>query len=240
MENNVVILLTGTVDPNGMHFTALSNVDVRRQQYIDSIKFWVNSFKLKVVFIENSDTDMSTYLSKELKTGRLEMLHFNGNNYPREIGKGFGELQCLKYGYNFSSFIKTSNFIFKITGRHKILNFSSFLRFQEENCLLDLLLDYRENLKFSDSRFFAFKPAFIPDYLSKYESILDDSKEIFFEHILAKAGLLAIADDYNFKPLPYLPRIEGVSGTFNIRWKSNFFIWMRGNLRYKLRKYVNY
>ena len=76
---NVVVLLTGTVNPGGMSFTKLIEPGVRRAQYIDSIKFWLGNTSLKIIFVENSGTDISADIDGKYLE-RVEFLTFNGND----------------------------------------------------------------------------------------------------------------------------------------------------------------
>lgn len=235
MNKSVVVLLTGTINANNMAFTQLQDAELRKNQYVEAIRFWTKLSGITVVFVENSSADLSSYFQKEIETGLLELLSFNGNEFDRSLGKGYGELKCLEFAYRNSRFIKYADFVFKSTGRYKLLNFSSFLDTYTTDPNVNLLVDFKWNLTFCDSRFFGFAPAFIPDFLLKFESIVNDSKGIYFEHILCKAALTAIANDYIFKPLATLPRIEGYSGSSGAKYNSNFLHWFRYKFEYNLK-----
>lgn len=232
---NAVILLTGTIDPQNMVFTKLNDPEIRKSQYLKSIKFWLQNFDLPVVFVENSGNDLSAYFEEELYSGKLEMLSFYGNNFDKTLGKGFGEMSCLEYALVKSKSIKSNSLIFKITGRFKVLNFPNFYNFIRNAPELQLLLDFKYNLSFCDSRIFGFTPDFFFKYLSPYKEIINDTNGIFFEHILARAALNAIADNYIFYPFPSSPRIEGISGTFDQKYMSNFFMDLKARARYRMK-----
>lgn len=236
MEPRAVLLLTGTVNPNKMVFTKLKDIESRRTQYIDAIKFWISSTSLPIIFVENSDSDISLYLQPEIATNRLEVLNFDGNKYPRYLGKGYGELACLEYAYQFSKCVKGANFIFKVTGRHKVLNFNTFLDYYRRSPEIGIMVDFRQSLQFCDSRFFGFKPSFIVDYLLEFKSIINDSEGVFFEHILAKAALFAIVCNYIFSPMVSCPRIEGISGSTGSTYDSSHETWLQKTAVYQ-RKY---
>ncbi|MFD2932525.1 hypothetical protein [Spirosoma flavum] len=236
MNKKVVIILTGTVNPDNMAFTKLQDANVRKSQYIDSIRFWIEVAKVPIVFVENTNTDLSPYFENELYSNSIEILSFNGNDYDKSLGKGYGELNCLEYAYLNSKFIKDSEFIFKVTGRNKLINFSTFLNDYFVQSNVNILVDFKWNLSFCDSRFFGFTTSFLPEYLLPYKNIVDDSKGVFFEHILCKAALTAIAHDYVYKPLITLPRIEGYSGSTGVKYNSNYFHWLRYKYEYILKR----
>ena len=235
MKDKVALLLTGTIKPNGMIFTAIQDLEVRRNHYIDSIQFWLKKTKIPIVFVENSNVNLSSYFSNEISNGKLEILAFQGNDFDRRLGKGFGELNCVEYACENSIFLKNSEFIFKVTGRYKVLNFQVFLETYMRNTEIDLLLDFKWRLSFVDSRFFGFTPAFIKDFLSTYREALNDSNGVYLEHVLAKAALNAIADGYTFEPLVSLPRIEGYSASSGIRYNSSYLHWLRFSYEYVLK-----
>lgn len=233
--SKVVLLLTGTVNPNNMAFTKLSDARARAVQYIESIKFWLQTARIPVVFVENSNADFSGWFEKEVQENRLEMLHFDGNNFDRSLGKGYGELLCLKHAQQHSVHIPDADFVFKVTGRHKLLNFPVFLKMVQQEPELGLVVDFQKYMTFCDSRFFGYAPSFIPDYLSGFGDMLNDSRQVYFEHILCMAALRAISDGYVFRPLVDFPRINGVSGTSNAKYNSSYLYWCRMKPRYRLK-----
>lgn len=231
MKKNVIILLTGTVKPGNMSYTQLKDPKERYTQYINAIKFWLEYTKLKVIFVENSNTDVSKYFKSYIDSNRLEILTFQGNDFDRNLGKGYGELVCLEYAYQKSNNLRNADIVFKITGRHKVLNFNTFLNHYLNN-KVDIIVDFKRAMRFCDSRFFAFSPDFLSSYLFKYKPIINDSENIFFENILCKAALCALKDGYKFSPYITLPRIEGSSGTFNEKYNSNIMSWFKNKFKY--------
>lgn len=236
MNKNIVLLLTGTINPNNMIMTELQNIEVRKNEYINALRFWLKYTDIPIVFVENSNTDISIHFINEVINGRLEMITFDGNNYDRKLGKGYGELLCLEYAYSFSKFISQCSFIFKVTGRYKVLNFKIFFENYLAEDTINIMADFKWNLSFVDSRFFGFSKVFINDYLINYKSMVNDSEGIYFEHILSKAVLNYIANDHIYRPFVTLPRIEGYSGSTGAKYKSNYFHW----LRYKYKYYIKY
>ena len=86
----IVILLTGCIDPNGMTYTALNNIEERKTQYVNAIRFYLKQTNYPIVFSENSGTDISYLFQDFIDSGKLECLSFIGNQ-DKQKGKGYGE-----------------------------------------------------------------------------------------------------------------------------------------------------
>lgn len=125
MRHKIVILLTACIHPNGMCLTALKDTDERKKQYIDALKYYLRTTELPIVFVENTATDLSPMFTPYMQSGRLEYLTFDGNNYPKELGKGYGEAEIIGYAMRHSTLLKTSTYLLKITGRIIVTNINS-------------------------------------------------------------------------------------------------------------------
>lgn len=80
-----ILLLTACINPDGMPFTCLADVGVRKKQYIEALNFYLKNTTRKIVFVENSGTDISSSF-KDFQH-RIEFLCFDGI-LIREKGKG--------------------------------------------------------------------------------------------------------------------------------------------------------
>lgn len=223
--NKVIILLTATVNPGNMAFTKLIDSALRREQYISSLNYWLKTTDLPIVFIENSGTDLSNEIDKNF-SDRVEFLTFNGNNYPAELGKGFGEMKCLQYVSEKSLFYKNSDFVFKVTGRNRVLNFKKIYRHYLQTNDMYIYLDLKRSLSFADSRVFGFNPHFLIEYLLKRQNEVNDSENRFFENSLAKAALDAIIDGRKFEQFSFYPEVTGISGTDNKAYNQSFLFFL--------------
>ncbi|TCD03309.1 hypothetical protein [Pedobacter psychroterrae] len=227
-----VILLTGCINPKGMTFTALQNPDFRRAQYIDAINFYLKVTDNVIIFVENSGVDISAEF--EGHKDRLEVLTFLGNDYPKELGKGYGEMLIIEYAFEHSSLVNLSSSVCKITGRYKILNINSILRsYSGHRC--DVMVDLTHKMTYADSRIFLAEKSFFNDYLFKRAGLINDTSGVHFEHILNRSVFQAIVDNYAYLPLKYRPRIMGQSGTDKVIYDHSFFPWFRKNLRKMIR-----
>ncbi|OJV44763.1 MAG: hypothetical protein BGO29_09405 [Bacteroidales bacterium 36-12] len=232
---NVIILLTGTINPMGMSKTKLLDKEIRKLQYIDSIKFYLQKTNLKIVFIENSNENISSYFQEEINNNRIEILTFNGNNYPKYLGKGFGELKIIEYGITNSNLIKDCDFIIKITGRLIVLNINKFIKQIKKSSKIELLLDLKVNLTYSESRLFGCYKNFFNDYFFEYQNYLDDSKKRHFEDALLKSALIAISEGKKYEPFKNYLNISGYSGTNNKNYKESILKIFYKNIYMKLK-----
>ena len=72
--DDVVLLLTACINPNGMLYTVIQDTELRKKQYIESLTFYLTQTQYKVVFVENSNIDISHIYQKEISEGRLECI----------------------------------------------------------------------------------------------------------------------------------------------------------------------
>ena len=72
-----------------MPFTALSDINVRKQQYLDALRFYVYNTSLPIVYVDNSNVNIKEYnVFSNIAEDRLELLSFDGN-HDKKHGKGF-------------------------------------------------------------------------------------------------------------------------------------------------------
>jgi hypothetical protein len=220
---NICILLTAAIDPKGVIFMQRNNPLVRENDYIESIKKWLENTTYPLVFCENSGYSLhkiekiiKSYLNRE-----TEILQFDGQDFPREVGKGYGELLTIKYVIQHSTLSKHYDYVIKVNGRYFIKNIKKIAEVLVRNHDIYVMADLKNTLEYSDSRVFAFKIAFVLDYLSQFHELINDSAGFYLEHALARAVLRAISDGYKWVPLPAQPTIIGYSGTFNTPYRAS-------------------
>jgi hypothetical protein len=226
-----LIFLTGCIQPNGMSFTKLQDPPVRQNQYVDAIRFYLNNSTLPLLFVENSGVDISDLFQKEITEGRLEIIAFNGNNYDKKLGKGYGEMLIIEKALKNSLFLKNSQFVFKITGRYQLLNLDSYLEYRRKSNGLELMVDLRRQLQYADSRFWGSSINFLVEILLKYKEEINDSNNFYFEHALCYATHEAISKKYSFSVLKYKPRFKGTYATDNKKYRSSFIYWWPLNVK---------
>ena len=234
MNNNLLIFLTACINPENMAFTALLDMDRRKKHYIDALNFYIEKTNLKILFVENSGINLSNIFQKEIKSGRLEILTFNGNNHKKSLGKGVGEMVILEHAIEKSIFFKKSDFIFKITGRYRILNINQFIKQYFKNNSVDLLVNMQPKLCRADARLFGSNKAFY-NTLVKYKNTIDDTNKVYFEHVLYKAvyetvlSTLPNLGQSKFAIFHNIPRYSGVKGTDKLSYNDSWIYWFIKN-----------
>jgi hypothetical protein len=208
---NYVLLLTACINPDGMPYTQLSDKGERLRQYFHAIDFYLQSTNLPIVFVENSNTDISKDYSSQIKKGRLEVITFDGN-HDKKRGKGFGEANIIEQAMIHSTHITEDCIVVKITGRLIVNNIIQVLKkpfpLQQErsvNC------SFHSNMMFADSRFFCAPPSFLR-YLTSHKDKMNDSQGVFFEHVLAECTKTSNIPNYPFWTEPSIIGVSGTSG----------------------------
>jgi hypothetical protein len=172
-----------------------------------------------VIFLKNE-------LGKEIcESTNLEYLSYNGQNFSRERGKGYGEINSFEYAFSNSLFLKEAINVIKCNGRYFFKNLNQLLFFEE-----NVAGNFTKDLDFMDSRVFGFKTVFFKNHFMNYKDGIDDSKGIYFEHALARATHKMLADGGTWKPLNFPLIIEGFSGTSNYKYNnlwSNIKIYLK-------------
>lgn len=210
---NYILLLTGCINPNGMPFTSLTDNSVRKEQYIKAINYYIQHTDFPIVFVENSNTDISDCFASTISSNRIEVLTFYGNNYKNR-GKGYGEAEIIEYALKNSQFITSSNrqcTIIKITGRLIVENIKKIINkrffFQGNN---SIAVSYNTAFTFADSRVIIAPINFYISFLKNKEQINDLNKK-YFEFVLSDS----IKQSKNFHYFPFYvePQITGLSGS---------------------------
>lgn len=202
-----VILLTGCINPNGMVYTALNNIEERKEQYVNAINFYLKETCLPIVFTENSGTDISTLFQDSIDSGRLECLSYLGNQ-NKEKGKGYGEAEIIEFTLNNSRFIDDNSIVIKITGRLIINNVSSILKHLNKHCDF-VSCQFHSDLKFADSRIICASKSFYKFFLH-FKNRINDNEGVYFENVLCEA---IIHSSIRYVPFDIEPNISGMSGS---------------------------
>ena len=217
-----IILLTSCVNPNGMPFTALSDINVRKQQYLDALRFYVNNTPLPIVYVDNSNVDIKEYnVISNIVDDRLELLSFDGN-HDKEHGKGYGELEIIDYAIKHSNIINSNKnvSIIKITGRLVIVNIMTILNQLKYNILPSsnsVICSMNSDFSMADSRLLIAPVNFYISLIEKRVNI-NDSEGVYLEHVLC--SLIKKQNLYAFHTFFSEPQYQGVSGSTNITYEA--------------------
>ena len=242
MENNIILLLTATIDTKNCLNSERNDKIIREKDYHDALEYYLQLGVFKrIIFCENSGSHLKKINEFNEKSNtldvQLEWLYFNDVEFNPNLGKGLGESKIFNYVLNNSNFLDEESLILKITGRYKLKNVKKIISFAQNNLHLDVISDYRDNLKICDSRVFLFNVRFFKKYLNKFVNIIDEKNEIYFEHSLARAIHLGISDGLEWNMLPYAPIIEGYNGTTGEKIRTSLSKIIRQRYKARLFKY---
>ena len=126
-----ILLMTATITPlNAPVLTRTNPVD-RLHDYqgaLDSYLDLIDRPLDKIVFVENSDSDVTTLremAERRNLSGRVEFLCNYGQHAYCELGRPYGEMKLLDYAMANSEAIRDAGedaIVWKITGRYIIKN----------------------------------------------------------------------------------------------------------------------
>lgn len=214
------ILLTSTIRPHITSFTKRTRPQTREQDYCDVVRALAHT-NFPVVFCDSSDYSLAKVQAAfgERQTTSYELLQFDGNIFPPERGKGYGELQIISYALRHSHLLNECDFIVKITGRYRVENLEEIIREIHLPDSVSVVADYSESSRYTYSGFFIARPQFLTQYLIPYLSWVDDSQGRHFEMALHQA----IREAGGACAFSVVPRISGYSGTWNVKMqKGNY------------------
>ena len=145
------------------------------------------------------------------------MVHsFQGNSYPRHLGKGFGELNIVREAL---TILPEKALIVKITGRYYVRNLHRIVRAIKKRGPADIVCNMNEERTMIDPRVFAATPEFFRSFVLPLHDKINDMEGVYFEHIVAQAAQTAMDCGRKWSPMPYYPIIEGISGTIDKPYK---------------------
>src|SRR5262249_25319171 len=132
-------------------------------------------------------------------------------------GKGVGEAQIIEHALAESKSLRGEGYVLKSTGRYTVPNIARLLPPSGGARGPDVICNLHDNLTRADSRLFFATPAFLTRYLLPRSAEIDDSRDVFIEHVLARAVLRAVSEGLRWELPRHRPHIRGVSGTWGAR-----------------------
>lgn len=214
----ICLLLTACVSPGQVIALARRDFVTRLDDYERAMKGWIRVKGIDgIVFCENSMADLSSLQDMVRAASdprpEVEFLSFQGQDFDPSLGKGYGEMQIIRYALEHSKMLTRAKMIIKVTGRLFISNIETFARSAAESEGIELFCDLRNDLTSADSRFFYGTRNFFVQYLLSYQDTVNDSAGVCFENVLARAAHQAMADGRRCALLPRAHRMEGVDAT---------------------------
>lgn len=201
---DMALVLTASVDPGvagepgGMAGLTRTDPELRENDYIQALHFYLTGGTptRRIVFMENSGWALGRiqYACQEIPHDKtVEFVSLNCNDYPRHLGKGYGELMMLDNGLAQSQLLREVTHFVKVTGRLRVGNLRRILTGARGP--FDMLCDLRDHRLYQrlgiratsqrcDSRVMAFaRPFYDASVRGRYVEC-DDSRGIYLEHVL--------------------------------------------------------
>ena len=216
MNKENIILLTSTINPNGMSYTVLQDKDIRQKQYNKALQFYLVNTPYRIVYCDNSGVDISGGYLDYINSGRIEFITFNGNDFDKAKGKGYGEAKIILYAIKNSKFLKHDCYVTKITGRIIIRNICELIQSHVYHLNNIVSCDFCSNNGIY-SMIIISPVSWIKKGLEKYIETINDTNGIYIENVLYK--MLIESKRHSMLGriiiLPFLktPKIDGMSGS---------------------------
>lgn len=131
-----ILLMTATITPINATNLARTDPAVRLKDYADATRFYLTLIDHPldaIVFVENSDSDVSTLRQLVAScglTGRVEFLCNYGVHIYSEKGRAYGEFKLLDHAMAASRTVReagANHVVWKITGRYIVRNLTSII-----------------------------------------------------------------------------------------------------------------
>lgn len=139
------LVMTAAVNVNGMPGISAESINGREEQYIRTLRFYASkSFIPRILFVENSNWDL-TRIKKEVCSDKVVYVSIDGNTYPREWGKGYGEFLIMDRAVDELCELYGGGVFVKVTGRFPVLNIESMFKEFTNRHPLKLAVDVVEH-----------------------------------------------------------------------------------------------
>lgn len=228
---DVAMLLTATITPpTNCPDLKRNNPNDRLTDYANALKFYLTIDSLsKIIFVENSDSDLGPLqdlVDRSATSKKVEFIsHTNGNIFPPEFGKGYGEMTMLNYALDHSKLIDENTRVWKGTGRLILSNIDKLIKTAPGNYLVYCDLHNAYPMlslgHFFDPRFYSFCRAGyerffrLPNKKLEYQYI----EQYYFEALKSAADNKLVVP--RFKIQPFIDGYSGSANTSYSSWKKN-------------------
>jgi hypothetical protein len=200
----ILLILTSAVNIKKSTFMSQNSPELRAAESIKSIIKWKKHTNLFDILV--CDNTGYEYVQNE----GITILKFRAQKFNQDLGKGYGEYLTLNYAIENIKDIEKYDYIMKCNCRYYISNIKKIIKLINKQS--DMYIDFHNNLKWADSRFFIMRTDLFIELIECLKDI-NDKNEIYFEHILSSFSLSKIIKGEKWNYIPLTPRIIGVSGT---------------------------
>ncbi len=132
MADNILVLTATVQPPPGAIGLKRTDVDLRKQDYREALAFYLDELErgtfARIVLVDSSNTPLDFLQALVDQRGardRVELVTYDGIDYPPENGRTFGEFKLIDDGYRLSATLRglrDDDVVWKITGRYTVRN----------------------------------------------------------------------------------------------------------------------
>lgn len=205
MNNRPVLLMTACINPNGMPDTVLQDSKIRLDQYVKAVEFYLKNTDFQILFIDNSGYDISSFFSNEVNSGRLEVIAYQGNDFDRSLGKGYGECLVIETALMRSHLLSQASGIVKVSGRHIVKNVITIFRISKALVSTGsfVVCEINKKTRGANSDMFIGTKDFF-EHLVANKNLIDESKGAWFEHALYETidQFVKVGREFQHLPIP--------------------------------------
>lgn len=234
IEQDFALFLTATIDIKGMPKAYPTVPEMRQEDYFNSLKYYIHYHPQvrKIIFVENSGYSLDRVrqvIVDNPHNKEVEFISLNCNEFPRKLGKGYGESLLLEKGLEQSKLIHSVTHFAKMTGRIYLNNLTELLASIRQP--YDCLCDYKDQgwrLKqfageksaspHCDTRFLVFRKEFYAEHIKplhqRHRESAGESACFYLESQFYQAIQKAAASKTVISRFPIEPDFRGVAGHF--------------------------
>jgi hypothetical protein len=238
-----VLLLTATVDPGACVMTARADPAQRLEDYRSALRGWIASRSFtRIVWCESSRWPLSAFADLQAMAAdahiALDLVSYFGQDFDMTLGKGYGELGIIQHAIDHVPALADDRaVIVKVTGRYVVPNIAPLLRLLQASAPPAFICDLRNDLTVADSRIFAATRSAMRTYLTPLRSLANDSAQVFFEHLLARAVHAAMGAGLAWRMMPMVPDVIGIGASTGKRHTASLSKILRHRLKRRLFSY---
>lgn len=218
----MLLLLTGTIDPSVFNNTNVKITDAkdRLDQYVTSIKKYIDTEVFhNVVFVENSGAEFPTEEIQKYAQDRnqsFELVRIKTDVQKTiELGKSYGEADCIEQGLLKSELAKKEEYFVKCTGRVFVKNIKKLCgKHQNVNKFL-----FRDDMDWCYTLIFQMNIEEYKRHFFRSKQLCDERVGIDIEKAFYK---IIMEDSIKFRSFRSYPNVEGVCGTTGTMYNEKF------------------
>jgi hypothetical protein len=239
--SEVLVFITATFDSGKTPQVKRSDPEERKQDYLTAFRTWMSlNCNADIIFCENSNADLSSFHEVVAEHGgdaTIRLISFAGNAGAQHKGKGYGEIEMLRYAFDMMPELKDYRYIVKVSGRYRVTNGVKVIE-QIRQMSADLICDIHANLTYGDTRTVAFKPHIALAHLIPYQDELDETRGIIIEHLMARCLHRTLLAGGSWAPLPCTPICDGISGSWNTPQRDTLLYRIKQDIKRRLAHWI--